>query len=82
MEMRKRMSWQKQEQFVVEMRAVTVKQEREVVYVALQYAASFHCSVEEWKDCVELRPKPKQKWFFVDKRNERMNMRGKEWDQN
>ena len=33
--------------FVAEVRADTVKQgEREEVYVALQYAASFHCLVE------------------------------------
>ena len=34
--------------------------EREEVCVALQYAASFHCLVEEWKDCEELKPKPKE----------------------
>ena len=28
---------------------------------ALQYAASFHCLVEEWKDCEGLKPKPKGK---------------------
>ena len=33
-----------------------------------QYAASFHCLVEEWKDSEELRPKPKEKWSFVDRR--------------
>ena len=22
----------------------------------------FHCFVEEWKDCEELKPKPKEKW--------------------
>ena len=37
------------EGFMAEVRAVTMKQEREEVYVALQYAASFHCFVEEWK---------------------------------
>ena len=51
------MSWQKQEQcwtkdLLAEVRAVTVKQEREEVY---------HCLVEEWKDCEELRPKPQEK---------------------
>ena len=35
--------------------------EREVVYVALQYAARFHCSVEQWKGCEEVKPKPKEK---------------------
>ena len=55
-----------------------MKQEREEVYVAMQFAAIFHCLVEEWKDCEELRPKPKEKWSFVDKRRERMKHRP-EW---
>ena len=29
--------------------AETMQQEREEVYAALQYAASFHCLAEEWK---------------------------------
>ena len=33
------------EGFKAEVRAVTLKQEREEVYVVLQYAASFHCLV-------------------------------------
>ena len=49
------------ERFMAEARAETIKQEREEVYAALQYAASFHCLVEEWKDCEELKPKPKEK---------------------
>ena len=36
-----------------------VVQEREEVY-----AASFHCLVEEWKDCGELKPRPKEMWTF------------------
>ena len=44
------------EGFMAEARAETMRQEREEVYVALQYAASFHCLVEEWKDCEELKP--------------------------
>ena len=36
----------------------------------MQKAASFHCLVEEWKDCEELRPQPKEKWSFVDKKSE------------
>ena len=40
--------------------AETMQQEREKVYVALQYAASFHCLVEQWEDCEELKPKPKE----------------------
>ena len=46
------------EGLMAEVRAVTMKQEREEVYVALQYAASFSLPVEEWKDCEELKPKP------------------------
>ena len=49
------------EGFMAETRAETMQQEREEVYAALQYAASFHCLVEEWKDCEELKPKPKEK---------------------
>ena len=29
------------------------------------YAACFHCLVEEWHDCEELKPTPKEKWTFV-----------------
>ena len=39
------------EGLMAQTRAKTVQQEREEVYAALQYAASFHCLVEEWKDC-------------------------------
>ena len=49
------------EGFVAEMRAKTMQQEREEVYASLQYAASFHCLVEEWKDCEEVKPTPKEK---------------------
>ena len=49
------------EGFMAEMREEAVQQEREEVYAALQYAASFHCLVEEWKDCEELKPKPKER---------------------
>ena len=39
------------EGFMAEARAETMQQVREEVYAALQYAASFHCVVEKWKDC-------------------------------
>ena len=58
------------EGFMAEARAKTVHQEREGVTAALQCAASFHCLVEEWKDCEELSPKPKEKWHFVDQERE------------
>ena len=48
--------------------AKTVKQQREEENAALQDAVSFHCLVEEWKDCEELMPKPKEKLIFVDKK--------------
>ena len=68
------MSWQRHalldDGFMAEARAKTVQLEREELYAALQYAASFHCLVEEWKDCEELKPKPKEKWIFVDKKIE------------
>ena len=54
-------------EFMKEARAETMQQEREEVYAAMQYAASFHCSVEQWRDCEELKPKPKEKRIFVDK---------------
>ena len=53
------------ERFMADARARTMQQEREDAYAALQYAACFHCLVEHWKDCEELRPKPKEKWVFV-----------------
>ena len=61
------------EGFMAEMRAKTVQQKREEVY-----AASFHCLVEEWKDCEELKPKPKEKIIFVDKKSEETKHRT-EW---
>ena len=48
------------EGFMAETRAETVKQEGEEVYAALQYAASFHSLVKKWKDCEELKLKPKR----------------------
>ena len=42
------------------------------MYEALQHAASFHFPIEHWKDCEELKPKPKEKLSFVDKRSEGM----------
>ena len=36
------------EGFMTEARAEAVQQDREEVYAALQYAASFHCLMEEW----------------------------------
>ena len=38
------------EGFMAEAKAESMQQEREEVYAALQYAANFHCLVEEWKD--------------------------------
>ena len=58
------------EGFMAQTRAKTVKQERDEVYADLQYAASFHSLVEGWKDCEELKPQPKEKWIFVDKKIE------------
>ena len=55
---------------MAEARASTVRLER---YAALQHAAIFHCLVEEWKDCEELKPQPKEKWNFVDNQREETN---------
>ena len=64
--------------FMGEVRPDTIQQGREEVYVALPCAASFHCLLEQWKDCEELKPKPKEKLSFVDKRSEGMKHRT-EW---
>ena len=32
--------------------------------------SQFHCLVEEWKDCEELKPQPKERWTFSDKKRE------------
>ena len=66
------------EGFMAEATAETMQQEREEVYAALQYAARFHCLVEEWKDCEELRPKPKEKWVLWQKKSENVKHRT-EW---
>ena len=63
---------------MVEVRAKTVQQESEEMYAPLQYAASFHCLVEEWKNCEEIQPQPEQKWIFVDKKREETKHRT-EW---
>ena len=63
---------------MAETRTKTVQQVREEVCAALQYAASFHCLVEEWKDCEELKPKLREKWRFIDKGREGMKHRT-EW---
>ena len=49
------------EGFIAEARTKTVHQLREAVHAALQFAANIRCLVEEWKDCEELKPKPKEK---------------------
>ena len=49
------------EGFMAQARASIIQQEREEVYAALQYAASFHSLVEEWKDCGEPKTQPKEK---------------------
>ena len=64
--------------FMAEARAETLKKEGEEVYAALQYAASFHCLVEEWKECEELKTTPKEKWTFVDQKMEETKHRT-EW---
>ena len=63
---------------MAEARAKLCNRKREELYAALQYAASFHCLVEQWKDCEELKPKPKEKWIFFDKKSEETKHRT-EW---
>ena len=50
---------------MAQLRASTVQQVKVEVHAALQYAASFHCLVEEWKDCAEPEPKLEKKSFFL-----------------
>ena len=66
------------EEFMAEARAKTMQQERKEVYAALQFAASFHCLIEQWKDCEQLKPRPKEKMIFVDKKSEETKHRT-EW---
>ena len=56
------------EGLMAEARAEAMKQESTEFYVALQHAASFHCLLEEWKDCEEL--KPKEHRIFVNKKSQ------------
>ena len=65
---RKQMSQRLDGGDVAQVRAVTIQQERKDVHAALQHAASFHFLVEEWKDCVELGPKPKEKLFSYERK--------------
>ena len=66
------------EGFMAQTRANTVQQEREEVYAALQYAASFHCLEEGWRGCEALKPQPKEKWTLWDKKREETRHRT-EW---
>ena len=66
------------EGFMAEARAESMQQEREEVCALLQCAASLNCLVEEWKDCEELKPKPKEKLIFVDQKKEETKHRT-EW---
>ena len=66
------------EGFMAKVKAKTVQQVREEVCAVLQHAASFHCLVQEWKDCEELKPNPRERWIFVDKKREEMKHRT-EW---
>ena len=53
---------------MAQVRAITIQQEREEFYGALQnYVATIQCLVEEWKDCEELGLKPEEKRVFVNK---------------
>ena len=58
---------------VAQVRAVTIQQEREEVYAAFQHTAGFHCPVQR-KDGEELRPKPNEKWFFVNKKGKQRSI--------
>ena len=55
---------------MAQIRASTVQQKRKEAHAALQYAASLRCVLEEWHDCEDLKPKPKDNWTSVDKKKE------------
>ena len=54
--------------------AETTQQEREELYAALKCTASFHCLVEQWKDCEELKPKPREKWILWIRKGRRRSI--------
>ena len=56
------------EGFVAEARTGAMEQEREEVHVALQYAASFHCLVDEWKIVYNSSLSRKQSGFPLARR--------------
>ena len=56
---------------VTTIKVATVRQEIMEVFASLQFAATFHCSVEIWHDCDEFEPKPKETLVFVE---EKQNM--------
>ena len=60
---------------MVKVKAITIQQEREEVYAALQHAATFHCLVEGWKDYEELRQDPKRKVVSLNRNEQRNNAR-------
>ena len=55
---------------MAQVRAITIQHERDEVCAALQYADSFHCLVEDVKDCEELRSKRKEKLVFGNRRGQ------------
>ena len=55
---------------MAQVRAITIQLEQEDVYAALEHAGSFHCLVEEWIDCEDPTPKPKEKWVFLNRKVE------------
>ena len=67
-------SWQKQEQCwtkdLWQKRKQKLCSRKERRCTQHCHAASFHCLVEQWKDSEELRPTPKEKWVFVEKKGE------------
>ena len=63
-------TWQKQKQ--------KLWSRKEKRCAAVQFAASFHCLLEQRTNCEELRPSRKTVLFFMEKRSESMKHRA-EW---
>ena len=53
---------------MTQVRFIPIQLEQDDVFAALQYAPSFHCLVEEWKDCGGLGPTPQGNWTSVNRK--------------
>ena len=64
---------------MAQIRANTVHPSRERVHATLRYAASFRSLEEEWHDCEDFNPKPKEGEILVDKKKMEAKRHRAEW---